>query len=287
MKPGQYCAIVCERIGARQPEHLSNHVVKMQELPGTLLLTPHSFNSVDYLTGSPAIRDDILKDFAQLLAAEAIAFQETEGSPSVGHNCAERLVQLVSERPGHFSHNRDAAEVRDFFAVLPSFRFGLLALSDVNARTDVPDERAIVGKSRRSNIQNPAIFTITSSQAVFHRERLPCIKGANIYFKTAVKVFAVNALCPPIAKFLLQRAAGKVEPTFVEKGAELVRGRHPDHHRRGVGHGAKTSFALPQRVLRQLLCGHIHRDSKQPGAFGVPVVHTLAPRADPALRPIR
>src|SRR5580704_11010252 len=99
MKLGQYCAIVCKRIGARQPEHRSNHVVKMQEPPGTLFLTPHSFNSVDYLTGSPAIRDDILKDFAQLLAAEAIAFQETEGSPSVGHNCAQRLVHLVCERP--------------------------------------------------------------------------------------------------------------------------------------------------------------------------------------------
>src|SRR5258708_20104075 len=152
MKPGQYCAMVCERIGAREAERLSNHVVKMQELPGTLLLTPHSFNSVDYLTGSPAIRDDILEDFAQLLAAEAIAFQETEGSPSVGHNCAERLVQLVCERPGHFSHNRDAAEVRDFFAVLACFRFGLLALCDVNARTDVPEERAIGGKARRANI---------------------------------------------------------------------------------------------------------------------------------------
>jgi hypothetical protein len=73
MKLGQYCTIVCERLGAHEPEHLSNHVVKVQELPGTLFLTPHSFNGVDYLTGSPAIRDDILKDFAQLLAAEAIA----------------------------------------------------------------------------------------------------------------------------------------------------------------------------------------------------------------------
>src|SRR5260370_6874951 len=116
----------------------------MQELPGTLLLTRHSFNSVDYLTGSPAIRDDILKDFAQLLAAEAIAFQETEGSPSVGHNCAERLVQLVCERPGHFSHNRDAADVRDFFAVLPSFRFGPLALRAVHPRPHAPDTPAIV-----------------------------------------------------------------------------------------------------------------------------------------------
>src|SRR5260221_11506286 len=334
MKPGQYCAVVCERIGARLPEHLTNHVVKVQDLPGTLFLTPHSFNSVDYLTGSPAIRDDILKDFAQFLAAEAIAFQETQASPSVGHNCAERLTQLVRERPGHFTHDRDAAQMRELCAVLQCFRFGLpaggdvhddaqnqrafralngadpdldgklgpvlspgeqlpagshgprrrrgmkvrsmsrvlaaeplgheefnvlpdelfafitkqfldarvhqydvtlridqddavgrsfhdepepflrlLALSEVNARTDVPEERAIGGKARRSNIQNPAIFTVASSQAVFHRERLPGVKGVNIDFKTAVEVFTVNALCPPIAKLLLQWAAVKVEAT--------------------------------------------------------------------------
>src|SRR5260221_14366011 len=223
MKPSQYCAIVYQRVGARQPDHLSNHVVKIQEPLGTLFLTPHSFNGVDYLTGSSAIRDDILKDFAHLLAAELSAVQEMLGSLGVGHNRGQRLVQLVRDRPGHFSHNRDGAEIRDFFAVLQCFRFGLLALGDVNARTDVPEKGAIGGKARRSNIQNPAIFAVTSSQAVFHRERLPCVKGVNIYFKTAIEVFAVNALRPPIAKFLLQRAAAKVEPTFVEKGAELVR----------------------------------------------------------------
>src|SRR5260221_2546287 len=141
MKPSQYCAILYQPLGARQPDPLSNHGVKIQEPLGALFLTPNSFNSVDYLTGSLAIRDDILKDFAHLLAAEPIAVQETQGSPGVGHNRAQRLVQLVRDRPGHFSHNRDAAEIRDFFAVLQCFRFGLLALGDVNATTDVPQTR--------------------------------------------------------------------------------------------------------------------------------------------------
>src|SRR5260221_14598283 len=108
MKPSQYCAIVYQRVGARQPDHLSNHVVKIQEPLGTLFLTPHSFNGVDYLTGSSAIPYDILKDFGHLFAAEPIAVQETPGSPGVGHNRAQRLGQPVRDPPGHFSPNSDA-----------------------------------------------------------------------------------------------------------------------------------------------------------------------------------
>src|SRR5260370_36268460 len=128
----------------------------------------------------------------------------------------------------------------------------LNALGAVNPRTAVPEQRRIGGMAWRSIIQTPAIGTVTSSQAVFHRERLPCIKGVSINLKTAVEAFAVTALCPAIAKLPLQRAAGKVEPTFVEKGAELVRARHPNHHWRCVGHAAKTSLALAQRFLRPL-----------------------------------
>src|SRR5207245_10450294 len=106
-----------------------------------------------------------------------------------------------------------AARVRRSFYAAPQAFLRLLAVEDVKARTDVPQKGAIGGKARRSNIQTPAIFTVTSSQAIFHREGSPCIKGVNIDFKTAVEVFAVNALCPSIAKFLFQRAAVKVEPT--------------------------------------------------------------------------
>src|SRR5260221_2473828 len=125
MKPSQYCAIVYQRVGARQPGHLSNPVVKIQEPLGTLFLTPHSFNGVDYLTGSSAIRDDILKDFAHLLAAEPIAVQETQGSPRVGHNRAQRLAQLVRDRPRHFFPNRDAASIPEFLAVVQFLRLSL------------------------------------------------------------------------------------------------------------------------------------------------------------------
>src|SRR5258708_29027242 len=115
---------------------------------------------------------------------------------------------------------------------------------------------------------------------------MSCLKGVNIDFETAVEVFTVHACCPRFVEYLLQRAASKFEPSLIEKGAELVCARHPDHHRRCVGEGAKTSLALPQRLLRLLLRGYVRRDTKKPGAVGVPVVCAMSPCAYPAQSPI-
>jgi len=60
----------------------------------------------------------------------------------------------------------------------------------------------------------------------------------------------LDAIGPAIAKLLLQLSAGTVEPSFVEKGAELVWARHPDHHRGRVSHRTKTLLAFSERVLR-------------------------------------
>src|SRR5450432_3098870 len=124
--------------------------------------------------------------------------------------------------------------------------------TDVNARTNVAEKRAISGEARRPCVQNPAIFPVASAQAVFSGEWLPRVKGICIDCKTSVEVVAVNTIGPPIAELLFQRAAGKVEPALVEKDAEFVCARHPEHDRRGVGHDAKTSLALPQRFFSLL-----------------------------------
>ena len=97
-------------------------------------------------------------------------------------------------------------------------------------------------------IHNPAILTVESAQAVFHREWPPRVEITGIDFKAAVEVIPVDTFCPPIANFLLQPATGEVEPALVEKVTALVRGRHPDHHGCGVGHSAKARLTLPDEV---------------------------------------
>ena len=183
---------------------------------------------------------------SQVVAPESFGNEEFYGLP-------DELPDFISEQFFEASvcqHdltlrvNQDHAVGRSFHSQPKPF-LSLLAVGDVEARTDVSEERAICGEARRPIVQHPAIFAVTSSQTVFHRERLPAIKGVSIDLKTSVEIFAMNTLCPPMAKLLLQAPTRKVEPTLVEKVAQLIRAGHPDHHRRCVSQGAKTSLAFP------------------------------------------
>jgi len=110
---------------------------------------------------------------------------------------------------------------------------------------------AINRKSWRSDIQEPAIFTVISSQAVLHRERCPRVEGTARKSRDNVLSHPCEPLLPSHCPFLfIVRPVNRA--TFVEEIAELVRVRHPNHHGRGVGDRAKTRFTLTQFFLRYL-----------------------------------
>src|SRR5215475_8812185 len=162
----------------------------------------------------------------------------------------------------------------------------LFGLGDVNGNTDVADEIAIGLKARHPMIQHPTIFTVISPQAVFHRELSPRVEKIDVDIKTAVKILRVNSLRPAIAELLLQGPAGKVKPTLVKKGAGLVRGRHPDHHRRRVGHGVKASFALPQRFLGTFTLRDVKGHPTQAKRVALPVKLDAPARRNPTDRTV-
>src|SRR5262245_14908594 len=173
---------------------------------------------------------------------------------------ADQILNCCAVRVGHgLIHQSEASlailgknkvrinidHLTEEFSLLLQRPFRSFGLGDVNGSTNVADEIAIGLKARHPMIQHPTIFAVISPQAVFHRELSPRVEGVDIDFKTAVKILRVNSLCPAITKLLLQGPAGKVEPTLVKKGAGFIRVRHPDHHRRRIGHGMKASLALP------------------------------------------
>src|SRR5215213_8894443 len=59
----------------------------------------------------------------------------------------------------------------------------------------------------------------------------------------------MNTLRPSVTQVLLKSAAREFQPSFVNEGAELVRARHPDHHRCCIRHRAKPRLALYQRTF--------------------------------------
>src|SRR5258708_7512681 len=88
---------------------------------------------------------------------------------------------------------------------------------DIDAGADIPEEGAVGRKTRRTDVQGPAVFAIPAAHTIFHLERFPGVERIPIDFQAAVEIVAMHALRPSIAQLLLQRAASKVEPAFVEK----------------------------------------------------------------------
>ena len=97
----------------------------------------------------------------------------------------------------------------------------------------------------------------------------------------------MHALGPAVAQFLLQRPAREIRASRVEKVAELVRARHPDHHRRGVGDGAKTRLALPQRFLASFARGDVHGHTAHAEGLAGTVEFDPATRDYPTGRTVR
>ena len=114
-------------------------------------------------------------------------------------------------------------------------QLGLLSIRDVNARADIPVERAVGLEARHARVENPAIFPIEPSQAIFHAEFLARVKGSNISIQALLQIVGVNPLAPAVAELLPHGSAGEIEPGLVEVGAKFVRIGHPDHDRRFVG----------------------------------------------------
>ena len=104
--------------------------------------------------------------------------------------------------------------------------------------------------------------------------------------RQCVEVVRMNAFCPSITKLLLQSSTGKVEPAFVEEGAEFVRTGHPDEHGRGVGDRAKT-LSLSRNSSSAILRLVMSRDTPRPKA-GLPLRltrHCHNPRSSACFRP--
>src|SRR5262245_18074111 len=95
-------------------------------------------------------------------------------------------------------------------------------------------------------VHSPAEFTVAPSQLVLHRKRQSLVERSKVNLRTPVAVIGMKALDPAVADFLLKFTAREIEPALADVRAKLVRARHPDHHRRGVGHDAKAPFTLAQ-----------------------------------------
>ena len=181
-----------------------------------------------------------------VLARRQFGVQHQMGQPEDGVHRRADLVAHVRQKIALGPVRRLGFMGADFEVAVHSLEnFAILDhFVDVDARANVAEEAAIAAVAWRTLIEYPAILAIMPAQAVFHPEGFPGVEGAEVNVETARQVIRVDAFRPAVAGFLLQRAAGKVQPDLVEEVAAFIQPRHPDQHGGGIGDLPEALLAL-------------------------------------------
>src|SRR4029077_18938664 len=94
--------------------------------------------------------------------------------------------------------------------------FGLLAILDIDARTDVADKVAAVVAQRGLPIRDVAIDAIMAHQPIFHLDIVPVLELARVRSQATGEIVGMNASDPTIADLLIKRPAGEPKPCLVD-----------------------------------------------------------------------
>ena len=188
------------------------------------------------------LRDDVVEEGAEL-GVEG-------GRRLVGERLHQPLaVQLRGQDAADPVHHRQLLVVLPLARQRPpQLLLGVPAVGDVDAGADVALEPAVPAEARDAVVEEPPVLAVVPAQAVLHRELPPRVEGRLVDLQETRAVVGVDDLRPAVADLLLHRPAGEAEPWLVEPVTPLVRARHPDHHRRAVGHDAEAILALARRA---------------------------------------
>src|SRR5690606_15362520 len=99
---------------------------------------------------------------------------------------------------------------------------GVLALVNVDGRSDVALESAASRETRNSGIQHPAVFAIGPPQPVLNLEAFAAFEGFPVSLQAGFEVVGVHFPGPAVAQLVIHRLACKSKPGFVEEAALAV-----------------------------------------------------------------
>src|SRR5215469_4116133 len=141
---------------------------------------------------------------------------------------------------------------------------GQFLVSHVTRRTNVAGKGAICVESRHAIIENPAIFSVMSAEAILHLKRLAPIKRSFISIQATPQVVCVDPFRPAIPKFLVNGAPGESQPGLIEIGTQLVGSGHPYHHRSSVGDQSEAFLTFLKLFFRMFVFGDIRYHAHNP-----------------------
>src|SRR5579884_993003 len=165
-----------------------------------------------------------------------------------GRKLAEREIRLRQHHTQYVVEvMRDATRKASHgFQLLPGYIFiaAMFKVGNVAAVADEAYELPVGPESRYTAAEQPPIFTILPLVTVLHMVRSAFLERGFNRRDAPFEIVGMHATEPAPTQFLLQRPAGKIKPTFIQKSTASVRAGHPDHQRRGIGQISESFLAL-------------------------------------------
>src|SRR5882762_3293545 len=87
---------------------------------------------------------------------------------------------------------------------------GKLSIGDVQARSDVTGKLAIGVESRHTDIVDPTVLSVITTDAILHLKRSMLIKGLGVGFQGALQVFLVYFFQPAISELCIKQSPGEL-----------------------------------------------------------------------------
>ena len=89
-----------DEIGMHQPQHVADHLVKIDQAPRVLAFPDEMTNPLDDVARAPRIGTDIDEQLAKHLVILGAMFEKTPAGSGVARDRGQRLIQFVRERGG-------------------------------------------------------------------------------------------------------------------------------------------------------------------------------------------
>src|SRR4029453_8137460 len=94
-------------------EHLTDDVVRRNELQLTVILLDEAPDALDHRAGTTIVGLDVVENRAQLSRVDSSVLQHALRGSGVREDGRQRLVDLVRQRRRQLAHDRNSPEVRE------------------------------------------------------------------------------------------------------------------------------------------------------------------------------
>ena len=141
-------------------------------------------------------------------------------------------------------------------------------LGDVHGGADVAGISTVGREPGRTGGEDPTVLAVVSPEPELHLIGLATVERLTVVVDQWCQIVGVHAVGPAVSELSFVRPSGELEPGAIDVVTALVGTRHPEHHRRGIGHQAEALLALAQPVLDFDELGDVGGDTQH--AHGVP-----------------